>query len=119
MTATMLATTTIATGALAADKLDRTVLPIPEPKVRAITTFDARNVTSTIRSQGTSEGAQRHGHHDRRYGVRHVQRLWRTYSYVDHRPSGRGGSALQPFSYHGPLLVDADGSTERAQPSHK
>jgi arylsulfatase len=34
---------------LAADKLDRTVLPVPEPKVPAITTFDARNVKAPPR----------------------------------------------------------------------
>ena len=35
--------------AQAADKLDRTVLPVPEPKVPAITTFDARNVKAPPR----------------------------------------------------------------------
>jgi arylsulfatase len=33
----------------AADKLDRTVLPIPEPKREAITTFNARNATAPPR----------------------------------------------------------------------
>jgi arylsulfatase len=34
-----------AISAQAADKLDRTVLPIPEPKLKPITTFDARKAT--------------------------------------------------------------------------
>jgi arylsulfatase len=33
----------------AADKLDRTVLPIPEPKLKPITTFDARKATAPSR----------------------------------------------------------------------
>jgi arylsulfatase A-like enzyme len=36
-------------SAQAADKLDRTVLPIPEPKRAAITTFDARKATAPPR----------------------------------------------------------------------
>ncbi len=51
LTATILAMSIIITGAQAADKLDRTVLPIPEPKVPAITTFDARNVKAPPRFQ--------------------------------------------------------------------
>src|SRR5688572_24580389 len=39
----------ITTIALAADKLDRTVLPIPEPKRAAITEFDARKATAPPR----------------------------------------------------------------------
>jgi arylsulfatase len=33
----------------AADKLDRTVLPIPEPKLKPVTTFDARKATAPSR----------------------------------------------------------------------
>ena len=44
MIVTILAASAIATGTLAADKFDRTVLPVPEPKLPSITTFDARNV---------------------------------------------------------------------------
>src|SRR5258708_3773929 len=38
-----------ATRAEAADSLDRTVLPIPEPKLTPITTLDARNVKAPAR----------------------------------------------------------------------
>jgi arylsulfatase len=41
----MVALSAIATTTLAADKVDRTVLPIPEPKRPAITEFDARKVS--------------------------------------------------------------------------
>lgn len=40
---------TIPITAQAADKLDRTVLPIPEPKRPAITEFDARKATAPPR----------------------------------------------------------------------
>ena len=41
----MVVLSAIATTALAADKLDRTVLPIPEPKRLPITEVDARKAT--------------------------------------------------------------------------
>ncbi len=43
--ATMLAMSTIATGARAAGELDRTVLPVPEPQLKPITELDARKAT--------------------------------------------------------------------------
>jgi len=46
---TILAISAIVIPALAADKLDRTVLPIPEPNRPAITTFDARKATAPPR----------------------------------------------------------------------
>ena len=45
----MVALLAITTIALAADRLDRTVLPIPEPKLAPITQLDARNVKAPPR----------------------------------------------------------------------
>jgi arylsulfatase A-like enzyme len=45
----MVALSAIATTAMAADKMDRTVLPIPEPKVAPITELDARKAKAPPR----------------------------------------------------------------------
>src|SRR6188508_2389593 len=46
---TILATSLITTGVLAADSLHRTTLPIPEPQLKPITELDARKATPPSR----------------------------------------------------------------------
>ena len=103
----------------AADSLDRTVLPIPEPKLAA--DHDARRPQrqgpAAIPGQGSGEGPQRAHRADRRHGLRPVERLRRADPHADAGANGEGRAALQPVPHHGALLADPRGPADRPQPS--
>ena len=101
------------------NKLDRTVLPIPEPKLAPITELDARNAKAPPRFEvkAPARCAQRADRADRRHGLRPVQRLRRADPHADARATGQGRAALQPVPHHGALLADPRGPADRPQPS--
>ncbi len=105
----------------AADELDRTVLPIPEPKYphdhRA--RCPQRQGPAAVRGQGAGQGAQRAHRADRRHGLRPVERLRRADPHADGGAPGQGRAALQPVPHHGALLADPRGAAQRPQPSHE
>ena len=107
--------------ALAADKLDRTVLPIPEPKPPLYTELDARNAKPPPRFEVKAPGgrAERAHRPHRRHGLRPVERLRRADPHADRRPPGQRGAALQPVPHHGALLADPHGAAHRPQPPHE
>ena len=71
--------------AAAATKLDRTVLPIPEPNIPHTTVLDARNAKAPPRFEvkAPARRAQRAHRADRRHGLRHVERLRRADPHAD------------------------------------
>ena len=99
----------------AADKLDRMVLPIAEPKRPPIMELDARKATPPPRFEvkAPAEAPNVLDCTDRRHGVRHVQRIRWAYSHADGRATRRQRLALQPFSYNGALFADSCCVAER------
>ena len=98
---------------------DRTVLPIPEPKLPPITTLDARNAKAPPRFEvkAPAKAPERAHRADRRHGLRPVQRLRRADPHADAGEAGEGRAALQPVPHHGALLADPRGAADRPQPS--
>ena len=105
-------------SAQAADKLDRTVLPIPEPKLAPITELDARNAKAPPRFEvkAPAKAPERAHRADRRHGLRPVERLRRADPHADAREAGEERAALQPLPHHGALLADPRGAADRPQP---
>ena len=105
----------------AADKLDRTVLPIPEPKRPPITEIDVRKATAPPRFEIKAPAGAPNVLivliDDMGFG--HVQRVRRSHSHADGRATRRQWIALQPFPYDRALLADPCRITERPQSSHE
>ena len=109
-----------ATAQPAAAALDRTVLPIPEPKLAPIT--DARRPQrqgpAAVRGQGPGQGARTSlivliddmgfGQSSAFGGPIHMPTL---------REAGEGRAAVQPVPHHGALLADPRRPADRPQPS--
>ncbi len=91
-----LATFAFTLNVAAADELDRTVLPIPEPIYPAITEFDVRKATAPPRFQVTAPKGAPNGPHrlDRRHGIWPEQRLRRAGADADSRTPGQRRIAL-------------------------
>ena len=100
---------------------DRTVLPIPEPKVPAEHRGRCPqcHAAAAVRGQGAGHRAERPDRADRRHGLRHVERLRRAHPHADGRAPGEQRAALQPLPHHGALLADPGGAAHGPQPSHE
>ena len=105
----------------ATEKLDRTVLPIPEPKMKSITTFDARKATPPARFEIKAPAGAPNVLlvmlDDLGFGMSSA------FGGPVHMPTaerlGKGGAPLQPFPYDGPLLADQGLAVERSEPPHE
>ena len=122
MLAPLAATPVAAQGAAPAQVMlptDRTVLPIPEPKLPPSTMLDARNAKAPPRFEvkAPAKAPERAHRPDRRHGLRPVQRLRRADPHADAGEAGEGRAALQPVPHHGALLADPRGAADRPQPS--
>ncbi len=100
----------------APDKLDRTILPIPEPKRPEITVIDARKAKAPPPIPGEGpEGRSERGHRaDRRHGVRSAERVRWTSEHADGRETGQKRFEVQPVPYHRGVLSNANGAADGA-----
>ena len=102
------------------DKIQRSILPIPDqPRVGSddLRRQGSGHEVPADRAAAPAQGrAQRPDHPDRRRRVRLVQRLRRPLPDAERREAGGGRPEVQPLPHHRPLLADAAGAADRAQP---
>ena len=97
--------------------MDRTVLPIAEPKRRA--DHHARRArregAAALRGEGAAGRAQRRHRADRRHRLRPQQRLRRADPHADAGEAGGRRPEVQPLSHHGAVQPDPHGAADRPQ----
>ena len=121
ITACAIGTTLIALSgtSVAAENLDRTVLPIPEPRVKPITTLDARDAKAPPRFEVKAPAGAPNvvivliddigfGHSSAFGGPINMPTL---------REAGEQRAEVQPLSHHGAVQPHAHGVADRAQSS--
>ena len=98
--------------------MDRTVLPIPEPKLEPITTLDARDAKAPPRFEVKAPAgrAQRRDRADRRHRLRAQQRVRRADQHADAGEAGGRRAEVQPLPHHRAVQPDARGAADRPQP---
>ena len=109
------AVSTVSIPAQAADKLDRTVLPIVEPKRPVITEFDARKATAPPRFEVKAPAGAPNVLlvmlDDMGFGMSGA--FGGPFTRADGRATRRQWLALQPFPYNGALFADSCCVAER------
>ena len=102
------------------DKKHRSHLPMPNtarPTVHHLRREGPGQQVPAHRATAPAQGrAQRADHPHRRRRVRLVQRLRRPLPDADRGEAGGGRPEVQPLPHHRPLLADAPGAADRAQP---
>ena len=102
------------------DKKHRSHLPMPNTVRPTLITYDAKDPDTKFpadRAVATARGrAQRADHPHRRRRVRLGQRLRRPLPDAERGEAGGGRAEVQPLPHHRPLLADAAGAADRAQP---
>ncbi len=93
-------------------ELDRTHLPIPEPKIVPSTVLDARNAKAPPRFEVKAPKASTKcfDHFDRRHGLWSIERIWRPDPHADRGEVGEKRASIQPVPHHRTLLADASGA---------
>ena len=93
----------------ASDGLDRTVLPIPEPKRQTYKELDARNAKAPARWEVKAPAGcpKRRRRLDRRHRLWCVQHVWRTDQYADAGKGRANGTQIQSLSHDGIVFTDA------------
>ncbi len=101
--------------------LDRTILPIKEPKRRVYTELDVRNATPPPRFEVKAPAgrAQRPDRPDRRPGLWRDRAPSAARSARRHSSTGQERAALQQLSHHRAVLADAHGTQDRPQPPRR
>ena len=102
-------------------QLDRTILPIQEPKRQTYKELDARKAKAPARFEVKApRGRPERGRSlDRRHRLWRLQHLWRTDQHAEPGKDRRHRTEIQSLSHDGVVFPDAHGSAHGLQPSQQ